>query len=157
MAVLVRTFRARRAAAKRSYGALARFRRDECGAYAVEFAIVFPVLLLMVFGAIEIGRIFYDQDRLSRVTAEGSRFLLLQPALTNDQLKTQIQTLANQAFPSGSVTVTVTNETRDGMAFKNLTTNYTHTVGGTISGFHTMTLRSTMRVVAPSVWFTPPT
>lgn len=136
-------------------GRLSRFRRDECGAYAVEFAIVFPVLLLMVFGAIEIGRLFYDKDRLSRVTADGARILLVQPTLTDGQLKSQIQALANQTFPSGSVTVTVTSETRDGMAFKKLTADYTHTVGGTISGFHTMNLNSTMRMVAPSVWNLP--
>ena len=153
---LLKTFRDRLTGAKLPHRKSVTFGRDECGAYAVEFAIVFPVLLLMIFGAIEIGRIFYDQDRLARVTTEGTRLLLINPALTNDQLKTQIQTLANQTFPSGSVTVTVTNETRDGVAFKNLTTNYTHVVGGTISGFSTMNLQSTMRTVAPSVWYTPP-
>jgi Flp pilus assembly protein TadG len=142
--------------AKSLNGLVSRFRRDECGAYAVEFAIVFPVLLLMVFGAIEIGRMFYDKDRLSRVTMEGARLLLIQPTLTDDALKTQIQALANQTFPSGSVAITVTSETRDGLAFKKLTADYTHLVAAGITPFHTMNLNSTMRVVAPSAWYTPP-
>lgn len=132
--------------------ALRRFGRNESGAYAVEFGIVFPVLLLMVFGAIELGSIFYDKSRLSHVTASGSRLLLLDPALANSALQTQLQAIANQQFPNGGVTVTVSDTTRNAMQFKQLTATYTHAVLTPASGFGNLNLQTTMFTVAPSVW-----
>ncbi len=48
-------------------------RRDEDGAAAVEFAIVLPVLLLIVFGIIDFGRAFWVKNNLVAAMREGGR------------------------------------------------------------------------------------
>lgn len=54
----------------------------ECGAAAVEFAIVIGVLLLVVAGIIEFGRAFWYYDALAKATRDGARFMSTVPAAT---------------------------------------------------------------------------
>lgn len=53
-------------------------RRDERGAAAVEFAIVVPVLLLLVVGIAEFGRAYSTAAVLSGAAREGARTMALQ-------------------------------------------------------------------------------
>ena len=48
-------------------------RRHEKGASAVEFALVLPLLLLILFGIIEFGFIFYDKAIVTNASREGAR------------------------------------------------------------------------------------
>lgn len=50
-----------------------RFRQG--GAVAVEFALVLPLLLLAVGGAVELGRAFWFYDALSKATRDSARYL----------------------------------------------------------------------------------
>lgn len=52
------------------------FRRDD-GTQMIEFAIVFPVLLLLFAGTAEIGRLFYTYTSLAKATRGGARYLSL--------------------------------------------------------------------------------
>ncbi len=45
--------------------------RSESGAAAVEFALVVPILLLLVLGIIEFGRAYNIQNSLSAAAREG--------------------------------------------------------------------------------------
>lgn len=47
--------------------------RSERGAAMVEFAIVLPILLLMVFGIVDFGRALYTLNNLTAATREGAR------------------------------------------------------------------------------------
>jgi hypothetical protein len=47
--------------------------RNECGAVAVEFALVMPVLLLFVLGIIDFGRLWFTQVSLTQAAREGAR------------------------------------------------------------------------------------
>ncbi|MBA3559712.1 MAG: pilus assembly protein [Gemmatimonadaceae bacterium] len=49
------------------------FRADEDGAAVVEFALVLPVLLLIMWGIIEIGRAFYTINNAASAAREGAR------------------------------------------------------------------------------------
>jgi hypothetical protein len=49
-------------------------RRDE-GTQMIEFAIVFPVLLLLFAGATELGRMFHTYTTLSKATRSAARYL----------------------------------------------------------------------------------
>lgn len=49
--------------------------RSERGAAAVEFALVLPVLLLVVAGAVEFGRAFWFYDALSKATRDATRYI----------------------------------------------------------------------------------
>lgn len=51
-------------------------RRDR-GAAAVEFALVLPILLMLVIGIVEFGRAYYVQTTLSGAAREGVRVMAL--------------------------------------------------------------------------------
>jgi Flp pilus assembly protein TadG len=51
---------------------------DERGASAVEFALVLPVLILLVIGIVEFGRGFQVSGTLSAAAREGVRLMALQ-------------------------------------------------------------------------------
>lgn len=71
-------------------------RRGERGAAAVEFALVLPVLILLVLGVIEFSRVYNVQISLSNAAREGARTM----AIHNDPL--QAKTAASLAAPSVS-------------------------------------------------------
>ncbi len=53
-------------------------RRNERGAAAVEFALVLPLLVLLLAGIAELGRVFYLQATLAGAAREGARVMALQ-------------------------------------------------------------------------------
>jgi len=54
------------------------FRSDD-GTQLIEFAIVFPVLLLMFAGTAELGRMFYTYNSLAKATRGAARYLSTVP------------------------------------------------------------------------------
>jgi Flp pilus assembly protein TadG len=50
-----------------------RRRRNQHGAAAVEFALVLPILLLLVFGIIDFGYMSYNRNQLTNAAREGAR------------------------------------------------------------------------------------
>ena len=48
-------------------------RKGQKGAAAVEFAIILPVLILLLFGAIEFGLLLYNQQVITNASREGAR------------------------------------------------------------------------------------
>ena len=74
----------------------------ERGAAAVEFAIVLPLLFVMLFGIVEFSVIMYDKALITSASREGARFgaVFQDPRPTCDQ----IDTGAVQAYQQGLVT-----------------------------------------------------
>ena len=98
-------------------------RQDERGAAVVEFALVAPLLLMMVLGIAEFGRAFHIQATLSQAAREGVRVMALQNnpagAVAATQAAAPTLTLTNVAVspstcvasgltPAATATVTVT-------------------------------------------------
>jgi Flp pilus assembly protein TadG len=52
-------------------------RRDERGAALVEFALVLPILVFLLFGIIEFGRLLNTQVMITSAAREGARFATL--------------------------------------------------------------------------------
>jgi len=52
-------------------------RRHEDGAAAVEFALILPILLLLILGIFEFGRIFNAQIQLSNAAREAARVMAI--------------------------------------------------------------------------------
>ena len=62
--------------------------KDQRGAAAVEFAIVLPVLILILFGIIEFSVAFYDKAMITNASREGARagIVLRAPPLTDVEI-----------------------------------------------------------------------
>ena len=54
-------------------------RSSEKGQNLVEMAIVLPFLLIIVFGVIDLGRVFFASINLTNAAREGVRFLTMHP------------------------------------------------------------------------------
>jgi Flp pilus assembly protein TadG len=54
--------------------------RSERGAVAVEFAIIFPVLMLILFGVIEFGKVYSQWQVFQGAAREGARCAAVQSA-----------------------------------------------------------------------------
>ncbi|WP_026553245.1 TadE family protein [Arthrobacter sp. H20] len=52
-------------------------KQNETGAVAVEFALVLPILLLLVFGIVEFGRAYNTQVSLTHAAREGVRAMAI--------------------------------------------------------------------------------
>jgi len=72
--------------------------REQRGAAAVEFALVVPLLIVLVLGIAEFGRAFQVQGTLSAAAREGVRVMALQ----NDQAaaKTAVRNAASSLNPT---------------------------------------------------------
>jgi Flp pilus assembly protein TadG len=100
--------------------------RDQPGASAVEFALVVPLLILLVLGIAEFGRAFQAQSTLSAAARESVRTMALQndpararamarsvasslrPSLTDGQIAISPAACPATYTPGASVRVTIT-------------------------------------------------
>jgi Flp pilus assembly protein TadG len=81
-------------------------RKKRRGAAVVEFAVVAPVFITLVFGMIEYGRMVMVQQMLTNASREGARVGVLDGA-TTAEVTSAVTTYLTNATVSGS-TVTVT-------------------------------------------------
>lgn len=78
--------------------AAARRRRSERGAAAVEMAFVLPVLLLLIFGIIDYGRLLNAQIMMTEAAREGARVAAL--GLDDDAIEDRVQTATTGLSPA---------------------------------------------------------
>jgi len=84
--------------------------RTERGASAVEFAIVLPVLFLVIAGIVDFGRYFFTQIQVTNAAREGARaaVVLPNPASTDMTAITQRALAGVAGVPSTAATVLTT-------------------------------------------------
>lgn len=70
---------------------LRRFGKAVAGATAVEFALTAPVLLLIVYGVLELGRAVFTQGILDYAVQEGSRYAAAHSASTPAEIQAVVQ------------------------------------------------------------------
>ncbi len=89
--------------------------RNNGGASAVEFALVLPLLLLMLFGMIDVGRFMYEYNLAEKATQMGARY-----AVTTEMVPSGLETysfalqdniLAGEPVPAANFTSTTCNTT----------------------------------------------
>ena|GEM_PF-1328534 len=78
----------------------------ERGAAAVEMALVMPLLILMIMGIIDFGRIFNGEIQLSQAAREGARVAALGFSEPNVVARTRAA-LNNPAFQGGTAAISV--------------------------------------------------
>lgn len=71
-------------------------KRNRNGAATVEFAVVLPLLLLIIFGIIEFGHAFLTQYTISGAAYEGARTAVL-PGSTNTLVTTKVANVLSGA------------------------------------------------------------
>ena len=74
-------------------------RHDERGASAVEFALLLPVLILILFGIVEFGLAFYTQQVLTNASREGARAGIVQqiPKPTEGEIESVVMSYGQAA------------------------------------------------------------
>ena len=80
-------------------------RRNRRGAAVVEFAVVAPILFLLVFGMIEYGRLVMVQQVLTNATLEGARHGVLDGSTTTEVQTTVTDYLTGANIAGATVTV----------------------------------------------------
>lgn len=80
--------------------------RNEEGAAVVEFALVLPILFLIVFGIIDFGRAFYTVNNVISAVREGSRYgaVLAAPMSVSGQREIR-ERVRSVSFPFGGDTL----------------------------------------------------
>ena len=130
--------------------------KDEKGSVAVEFAILLPLFIMFVWGAIEFGLAYYTQEVLTNATREGARAGIVQtlPKPTVAQIQAIVTSyVTNSGVPIGSLNApTVTGA---GGVFPNpltvtATYNYTFPIvsmitAGAVPASITLTASTVMR------------
>ncbi|TFV66048.1 UNVERIFIED_ORG: pilus assembly protein [Bacillus sp. AZ43] len=81
--------------------------REERGATAVEFALIVPLLIVLVIGIAEFGRAFQVQGTLSAAAREGVRLMALQndPAAARAAVRNAAASL-NPAITDAQISIT---------------------------------------------------
>jgi Flp pilus assembly protein TadG len=74
------------------------FRRNRRGAAAVEFAVILPVFILLIFGMIEYGRMVMVQQVLTNASREGAR-----RAVLDGSTAAEVQEVVQEYLASGSI------------------------------------------------------
>jgi Flp pilus assembly protein TadG len=101
---------------------------DERGAAAVEFAIVLPVLVLLVFGIIQFSIYFNRLQGLQAAAREGARVAAL-PQSTQSDVTAKVKAALADVLPSGtSPTISVTPSTSNPCDLQPVGTSVTVTV-----------------------------
>ena len=85
------------------------YRRKRRGAAAVEFAVVAPIFLLLVFGMIEYGRMVMVQQVLTNASREGARCAVLDGTTHQEVVDTVTAYLTSGSIQGANITVTPTN------------------------------------------------
>ena len=67
---------------------------DRKGVAAVEFALVLPILLVLVFGIIEFSLVLFDKQIITNASREGARLGIVAPSGTPPVRKTDAEIIA---------------------------------------------------------------
>jgi Flp pilus assembly protein TadG len=111
----------------------------------VEFALILPMLLLVVFGIIDFGRLLNAQISLTEAAREGARANAL-----GSSASARVNLATSNLGPAGTVTTTINSDCGAGADNAQVTTSYTFqfvtpigfiaaAMGGTYGGNLTIT------------------
>lgn len=84
----------------------ATWRCGDRGAAAVEFALIVPILLLLVVGIIQFGRVFSLQIQLSGAANAGARYLAVHPTEPAEARNRTRAAATNLGLTDGEIAVT---------------------------------------------------
>lgn len=118
--------------------------KRDLGAAAVEFAIVLPVLLLIVLGIMEFGRAFYLQATMSGAAREGVREFAIH-SIAGDATTRAINAAPTLGLSSGDVSISPGSCVGTTVDATVTITHHFNSLTGLIPGGLTLTGRGVMR------------
>lgn len=119
---------------------LARLFRDCTAAAAAEMALVLPILLILMFGSVELGNYFLSEHVVTKAVRDASRYAARLPMAEFDCATetmsdpTRVQRLARTGDPEGT-TARLTPWTDDNMTTVAVACDTSGTYGGIYSEF----------------------
>lgn len=88
--------------------------RCQKGTTSLEFAIVGSVFFLMLFGTMEVGRLYFTQESLREVTAAAARLAMIDPSLNGCVQPAEEVAAMTPFLQPGSLTLCVTRNVSAG-------------------------------------------
>jgi Flp pilus assembly protein TadG len=85
---------------------MGRVARDQRGTSSLEFALVVPVLLLLLFVGLDFSRVLLAYATIGNASREGARYAILHPDATGDDVAQVVRSYAGPLSPT-ALTVTV--------------------------------------------------
>lgn len=79
------------------------FRQGEKGAISVEFALVLPLLVLLILGGMDFGHMFYIQHVLTLASREGARYAARYTGTSSEPTAAQIANYVKSTLDYGSI------------------------------------------------------
>ncbi len=119
------------------------------GATAVEFGLVVTPFLVMVLGAVEVGRALWIQATLQYAVEEAARFAIVNTSSSTTAVATQAQTSCTGTGMSTTVcngAFTAAQDTTGGKTYVSITATYNFQVIAGIVPFPDVTLNAKSRV-----------
>lgn len=102
--------------------------RNQKGASAVEFAIIAPLFISLVFAVVEFGLIVYTRGMMTHASREGARYgvVYCTPRRTQDEIRTKVRESLDLVGLTSSATVDVVGAAGASGAPLTVTVNYTY-------------------------------
>jgi len=131
-------------------GLTARLAGDRRGAAILEFAVVLPLLMILLVGGLDVGRMFYVRQGLEYATEEAARYYMLNPTTA----ESNVTALLKSRMPGGmgpSVTVTYADtascNSNSTVTCTTITARYVFAFAVGYLGIGAQTLRATAKAV----------
>ena len=88
------------------------FLKQEHGGSAVEFALVLPVLVVLIFGIVELGLALYDKAVITNASREGARtgILFKKPPVTDDEIRSVVNNYCQNKLVTFGLDKSVTTD-----------------------------------------------
>jgi len=125
-------------------------RRDRRGGAAIEFAILAPVLFGILFGIVEMGRMFYVRHALEYATEQAARYYMLNPTTDSGSVTTYLQGQMAGGMGSGVTADYVDTTSCNGNASVTCTTitaSYTFTFVAAVLGFSNLVMHAKAQAI----------
>lgn len=124
--------------------------RDGRGGAAIEFAIVAPVFIGLMLGAVEFGRMFYVRQNLEYATEQAARYYSLNPSTSTSDVTSKLS-----GFLLGNISASTTVSYADATSCNGnanvtcttVTVRYPFTFAESYLGFAPQTLTVTSQAV----------
>ena len=125
-------------------------RRDRRGSAAIEFAILAPVLFTMLFGIVEMGRMFYVRHALEYATEQAARYYMLNPTTDSGSVTTYLRGQMAGGMGTGVTVDYIDTTSCNGNATVTctaITANYTFTFVAAILGLSTLAMHAKAQAI----------